>query len=93
MSHPTGLTGAEAVLEILRNYRIEYIFASPGSEWPPLWEQLAKQKALGQPGPQYLNTRHENLAIGMAMGYAKVTRRLPAVLLHTTVGTRPCDRL
>jgi acetolactate synthase-1/2/3 large subunit len=74
------------MLDILRNYNIEYIFASPGSEWPPLWEQLAKQKAQGLPGPQYVNTRHENLAIGMAMGYAKVTGRLPAVLLHTTVG-------
>ena len=79
--------GAAAMLEILRNYQVEYLFASPGSEWPPLWEQLAQQKALGQPGPQYVNTRHENLAIGMAMGYAKVTGRLPAVLLHTTVGT------
>jgi acetolactate synthase-1/2/3 large subunit len=78
--------GAEAVLDILRNYNIEYLFASPGSEWPPLWEQLAQQKAQGRPGPQYLNTRHETLAIGMAMGYAKVTGRLPAVLLHTTVG-------
>jgi acetolactate synthase-1/2/3 large subunit len=80
------MSGAEAMLDILRNYNIEYIFASPGSEWPPLWEQLAKQKAQGLPGPQYVNTRHENLAIGMAMGYAKVTGRLPAVLLHTTVG-------
>ena len=87
MSERQSLTGAEAVLEILRNYGIEYIFASPGSEWPPVWEQLAKQKAQGLTGPQYLNCRHENLAIGMAMGYAKVTRQLPAVLLHTTVGT------
>ena len=87
MSDTQHMSGAEAMLEILRNYKVEYIFASPGSEWPPLWEQLAKQKALGQPGPQYLNTRHENLAIGMAMGYAKVTGRLPFVLLHTTVGT------
>jgi acetolactate synthase-1/2/3 large subunit len=80
------MNGAEAMLDILRNYNIEYIFASPGSEWPPLWEQLAKQKAQGLSGPQYVNTRHENLAIGMAMGYAKVTGRLPVVLLHTTVG-------
>jgi len=87
MSDTQRMSGAEVMLEILRNYKVEYIFASPGSEWPPLWEQLAKQKALGQAGPQYLNTRHENLALGMAMGYAKVTGRLPAVLLHTTVGT------
>ncbi len=86
MPNTSRPSGAEAMLDILRNYNIEYIFASPGSEWPPLWEQLAKQKAQQQPGPQYINTRHETLAIGMAMGYAKVTGRLPAVLLHTTVG-------
>jgi thiamine pyrophosphate-dependent acetolactate synthase large subunit-like protein len=86
MSDPQRITGAEAMLTILRNYNIEYLFASPGSEWPPLWEQLAKQNALGQSGPHYINTRHENLAIGMAMGYTKVTGRLPVVLLHTTVG-------
>src|SRR5438128_5364221 len=87
MGDTQGLRGAEAFLEILRNYNVEYIFSSPGSEWPPVWEHLAKQKALDQQGPQYLNTRHENLAIGMAMGYTKVTGRLPVVLLHTTVGT------
>jgi hypothetical protein len=32
MSQTTGPTGAEAVLEILRNYHLEYIFASSGSE-------------------------------------------------------------
>ncbi len=87
MSDKQSLTGAEAVLDILRNYDVEYIFASPGSEWPPIWEQLARQKAQGVKGPVYLNTRHENLAIGMAMGYTKITGRLPVVLLHTTVGT------
>jgi len=86
MPNPQRPSGAEVMLDILRNYNIEYIFASPGSEWPPLWEQLAKQKAQGRPGPQYVNTRHETLAIGMAMGYVKVTGRLPVVLLHTTVG-------
>ncbi len=86
MPNTSRPSGAEAMLDILRNYNIEYIFASPGSEWPPLWEQLAKQQAQRQPGPQYINTRHETLAIGMAMGYAKATGRLPAVLLHTTVG-------
>ncbi len=87
MSDAKGLSGAEAILQVLRGYNVEYIFSSPGSEWPPVWEHLAKQKALGEKGPQYLNSRHENVALGMAMGYAKVTGRLPVVLLHTTVGT------
>src|SRR5437879_13928018 len=64
---------------------VERIFASPGSDWAPLWEALAKPY---QPGevPQYLSTRHEETAVGMATGYAKATGKLPALVLHTTVG-------
>ena len=37
--------------------------------------------------PQYLSTRHEEVAVGMASGYAKATGKLPAVMIHTTVGS------
>jgi len=36
--------------------------------------------------PKYLSSRHEETAIAMASGYAKSTGKLPAVVLHTTVG-------
>jgi acetolactate synthase-1/2/3 large subunit len=36
--------------------------------------------------PQYYSTRHEEIAVGMASGYAKSTGKLPAVVIHTTVG-------
>ena len=79
------LSGAEAVLRTLRRMGVEQIFASPGSDWAPLWEALAKPH---EPGsfPQYLSSRHEETALGMASGYAKATGKLPAVVLHTTVG-------
>src|SRR5882672_10926734 len=64
---------------------VERIFASPGSDWAPLWEALAKPY---QPGevPEYISSRHEETAVGMASGYAKATGKLPALVLHTTVG-------
>src|SRR3989440_12037680 len=64
---------------------VERIFASPGSDWAPLWEALAKPY---QPGevPEYISSRHEETAIGMATGYAKATGKLPALVLPTTVG-------
>ena len=31
--------------------------------------------------------RHEETAVAMANGYAKASGKLPAVVLHTTVGT------
>ncbi|MFO1377844.1 MAG: thiamine pyrophosphate-binding protein [Steroidobacteraceae bacterium] len=80
-------TGADLFLEILRNFGVEYIFSSPGTEWAPLWESLAKQKALGMTGPQYLCARHEDIAIGMASGYSKATGKLSVCLIHSSVGS------
>src|SRR2546428_11839136 len=79
------MTGAEAVLRVLRWMGVERIFAAPGSDWAPLWEALAKPY---QPGevPEYISSRHEETAVGMATGYAKATGKLPALVLHTTVG-------
>src|SRR5207244_10485699 len=33
-----GLTGAETLLRVLAAMGVERIFASPGSEWAPIWE-------------------------------------------------------
>ena len=79
------MTGADALLRTLRRMGVERIFASPGSDWAPLWEALAKPSAPGEV-PEYLSSRHEEAAIAMASGYAKLTGKLPAVVLHTTVG-------
>ena len=70
------VSGADLLLEILRNYSVEYLFSSPGTEWAPLWEALAKQKGQGIDGPVYLGSRHEDIATGMALGYAKATSKL-----------------
>src|ERR1051325_953235 len=65
---------------------VERIFASPGSDWAALWEALARPHAPGE-FPQYVSVRHEETAVAMASGYSKATGKLPAVVLHTTVGT------
>jgi acetolactate synthase I/II/III large subunit len=82
------MNGAHALLRSLRAMGVERIFASPGSDWAPLWEALAAPpEASGVSYPQYISSRHEETALGMAMGYAKATGKLPAVILHTTVGS------
>ncbi len=85
-----GLSGAEAFLRLLRQMGVEQIFASPGSEWAPVWEHLAKPYgSAGDPGVP-LDAPRE-VAVAMASGYAKACGKLPAVMIHTTVGlsTRP----
>jgi acetolactate synthase-1/2/3 large subunit len=76
-------SGAEALLTALRRMGVERIFASPGSDWAPLWEALATDSFWSE---KYISSRHEETAIAMALGYAKATGKLPAVMVHTTVG-------
>ena len=80
------LDGGEAVLEAFRNLGVDYIISSPGSEWPSVWEALARQKTNEIDGPRYIDCWHETLAVTMAMGYTRVTGRMQAVLLHAGVG-------
>src|SRR3990167_1774843 len=85
MIETKGLTGAQTLLRVLGGMGVDRIFASPGSEWSPLWGALAEPQ--GESIPLYLSTRHEEIAVGMASGYAKATGKLPAVMIHTTVGS------
>jgi acetolactate synthase I/II/III large subunit len=81
------MDGGEIFIEVLNRHGVEYIIGSPGSEWPPLWEALSRRRAEGEPAPTYINCRHEGLAVGIAAGYHRATRKLPTVILHTTCAT------
>jgi acetolactate synthase I/II/III large subunit len=78
--------GGEAILEAFRSLGLDYVIASPGSEWSPVWEALARQKVNQKPGPRYIDCWHETLAVDMAMGYTQMTGRMQAVLLHAGAG-------
>lgn len=78
--------GGKALVKIFERAGVDYIFSSPGTEWPPVWEALAEAEERGDSRPRYINCRHEALAVAMASGYTKVTGRPQAVLLHATAG-------
>ena len=78
--------GGEAILEAIRHLNCDYIFSSPGSEWAPVWEALARQKVGNRAGPTYLDCWHETLAVDMSIGYTQMTGRMQAVMLHAGVG-------
>ena len=77
------MNGAQSLLKALRTMGVEAIFASPGSDWAPMWEALACDPYWAE---RYISSRHEETAIAMALGYSKATGKLPAVVVHTTVG-------
>ena len=78
--------GGEAILEAFRNLGVDYVISSPGSEWPSVWEALARQKRDGTPGPTYMDCGHETIAVTMASAYTNITGRMQAVLLHAGAG-------
>ncbi|GAB2825764.1 thiamine pyrophosphate-binding protein [Actinocorallia aurea] len=88
MTHPTDKTtdGGDAVIAAFNAIGSDYVFSSPGSEWAPVWESLARRHRDGLPCPKYLDLTHETVAVGMATGYGLVKRRAQGVLLHAGPG-------
>jgi acetolactate synthase I/II/III large subunit len=78
---------AEAYLTLLAERGVEYLFANAGTDFAPLVEAFAKMARTGAPAPKPVLATHENLALSMAHGWAIATGRVPAVMLHVSVGT------
>src|SRR5260370_36065684 len=76
------LDGGEAILEAFRRLKIDYIMSSPGSEWSPVWEALARAKLDNKARPTFVESWHETLAVNMATRYTLITGRPQAGLLH-----------
>lgn len=80
------LDGGDAILEAFRKLGVDYIVCSPGSEWSPIWEALARADQTKTKSPGYIDCWHETLAVGIALGYTRATGKMQAVLLHSGVG-------
>ncbi len=77
----------EAYLALLAERGVEYLFANAGTDFAPLVEAFAKAGRTGMRVPRPILATHENLAVSMAHGYAIATGRVPAVMVHVSVGT------
>ncbi len=77
---------AEAYLELLAARGVEYLFANAGTDFAPLIEAWAKRLAQGAALPRPVTVPHETPAVAMAHGYAMVTGRPQAVMVHVIVG-------
>ena len=78
---------AEAYLALLAERGVDYLFANAGTDFAPLVEAFAKAVRTGVQVPRPVLASHENLALSMAHGYAVASRRVPAVMVHVSVGT------
>ncbi|MFW5937776.1 MAG: thiamine pyrophosphate-binding protein [Halanaeroarchaeum sp.] len=82
-------TGADLFVDALERYGVEHVFGNPGTTELPILE------ALGEADLEYVLGLHEDIAVGIAAGYAQTRRYhghhddvLPAgvVNLHVTPG-------
>ena len=76
--------GSDVVADVVRRLGIEYVTLNPGASYRGLQDSLVNY--LGNERPQLVLCLHEEHAVGIAHGYAKVTERPMAVALHSNVG-------
>ena len=76
--------GSDVVADTLRALDIPYIALNPGASYRGLHDSIVNY--LGNVGPQMLLCLHEEAAVAIAHGYAKVTGRAMAAAVHSNVG-------
>ena len=76
--------GSDVIAQMLRDFGIEYITLNPGASYRGFHDSLVNY--LGNRDPQMLVAMHEEHAVAIAHGYAKVTDRPMAVAVHSNVG-------
>ncbi len=78
---------AEHFLESLAQHGVDYFFANPGTDFPPIVEALVRAKRTNAKVPEPILVPHENLAVAMAHGVYLMNGRAQAVMVHVNVGT------
>jgi acetolactate synthase-1/2/3 large subunit len=78
------LYGSDIIAEALREQRFPYICLNPGASYRGLHDSLVNH--LGNQTPEIITCMHEEHAVGIAQGYAKITDKALAVAVHSNVG-------
>jgi thiamine pyrophosphate-dependent acetolactate synthase large subunit-like protein len=76
--------GSDVVAATLRDLAIPYIALNPGASYRGLHDSIVNY--LGNQTPQMLLCLHEEIAVAIAHGYAKVTGKAMAAAVHSNVG-------
>ena len=76
--------GSDVVADTLRALKIPYIALNPGASYRGLHDSIVNY--LGNETPQMLLCLHEEVAVAIAQGYAKVTGKAMTAAVHSNVG-------
>ncbi len=75
------MSGAEIVLQALKDQGVEVIFGYPGGAVLPIYDALFQQNAI-----RHILVRHEQAAVHAAEGYARSTGKVGVVLVTSGPG-------
>ncbi len=76
--------GSDFMVDVLKTLDIEYVAANPGSTFEGLHESLINYG--DNKMPELLTCCHEESAVAMAHGYAKIEGKPMMALIHGTIG-------
>ena len=76
--------GSDGLASLLQSFGIPYLCLNPGSSFRGLHDSIVNHT--GNESPKMVLCLHEEHAVAIAHGYAKVTQSPLAVALHSNVG-------
>ena len=77
-------SGSDFMVDVLKTLNIDYIASLPAATFRGLQESILNYGMNSK--PEFILCLHEEVAIAMAHGYAKVAKKPMACLVHGTVG-------
>jgi len=80
----TERPGADFMTDVIKSLGFEYVCANPGSSFRALHESVVNYG--GNRNPELITCCHEESAVAMAHGYAKIEGKPLCVFAHGTVG-------
>ena len=84
MTLATPEWGSDVIAAMLRRLEVPYVALNPGASYRGLHDSIVNY--LGNGGPEILLCQHEEVAVDIAHGYAKVTGRAMGAILHANIG-------
>lgn len=82
-SYPAQRYGSDVVVDLLKGFGIEYAALNPGATYRGLHDSIVNY---GGNKPEMILCTHEEIAVSIAHGYAKVTGKPMAAIVHDVVG-------
>ncbi len=79
----TARYGSDVIVDLLQAFGIEYAALNPGATYRGLHDSLVNY---GEGKPEIILCTHEKVAVSLAHGYAKVTGKPMAAIVHDVVG-------